>query len=311
MLTPDALALPKLKPCIEVAHSWLPSFLNVGIAIGLLGALGIVLALYQKLFEGEENKLRRVIAMCSIAVLLFAENCAIVGDQADRSKKEEFAWCEQLHHFNEIAEEIQHSFDVDQQHFKATVGSIDQTLKAATTARNQTQPFASVESTRFQISDLVWSGQHANLRYWFKNQGTAKAKSVRIFGKLYADWYSTVGSVGALQSFRHDWDEARKSGFSPWQLGKSSDSLEIKEERPSLHIESQTFKILADPTRVLYFFFESEYQDKTGTWGSFSCRKLTKQGSPEGEACAPVDDTIMNNQRFQIPKAVTSRTPKK
>jgi len=116
-----------MAPCIEVVPVWWHGYLQVGVSITILAVLGVFVPLFR-----EWNKIGRW-EKAGWTALMFAlaglEILALHVDREEHDDQQAFERCEQLDHFQKIADGIQKEIDGNELAMKASHQQFKETME--------------------------------------------------------------------------------------------------------------------------------------------------------------------------------------
>jgi hypothetical protein len=258
---------------------------------------------------------QKAIWMLLIGILLIVELRAITKDRTDSNARLIQARADQDAAFHGIRETENSNFRAtakgletaistgkdeiaqSQRQFTATADKLDQNLRILTETLNQTRPSAYVEFSRFnflQSEQETWSGRDFKFQALFVNNGSDSANDLWKFGRFYLADPDEAGTKAAVSSFQADWI-ANKRGPSFLARGETR----IEEESQKGFGASEIKQVLAHH-KVILFFFRAEHSDKTGRWGSLSCREFFDPLLSDEIHCPSVGITMLNEPHFKI-----------
>lgn len=273
--------LPKLQPCVEITHRWWQNHPPVGVFIAVLALVGVLVPWLRG--EGDRiNRHERAFWTIAMFLCLGLELKSVYQDQADHRNEEAFARCEQLHSFNAIGEGINRSFETNEKHFRDMIDGLKGTLRAATTAVNQTRPQAYLEFTtispRILHSDghfdtTIVEGKPIGLNVHYKNAGNDTAEIHKVMAVTYVGKPDDLEeATKAYREFDLKWKETEglKSDepLSPGVPAYFTFSTSPITKNELIDIQASKLTV--------YFIIRLAYRDKTGDWFSDTCLSLQK-----------------------------------
>ena len=112
-----------LPPCpAAIPVMWHPS---IGICIGVLGFLGAIVPLTRT----DIGRREKAVWTITFTIFLLLEILAIHLEDVKHEREQQFAQCENLRQFQDVAETLHRSIAINQENYDSTIGHVDGVLK--------------------------------------------------------------------------------------------------------------------------------------------------------------------------------------
>jgi hypothetical protein len=283
-------------------HWKLPSPNKAVLALAACAAL-MVLA--------EMRPVHKAIYFVLIVALVSTENHAIDYDRRDFADKEAARRFDENQKFSNIGESITTNVGrllaQSNQQFEQTAKGLRASIDAATTAMQQTRPYAyvtvtDIRGTQFKNAPLDLSYFHAGSPFpynvGFKNSGNDPARKIGIFSRLYIDGSDVAAAKTLVNKFDSDWNSSRK--LPPEDLPASSGESYLT-FLSEVFSQEELDEVMVSHTKTMYIMTRFSYSDTKGSWLSDFClvlqQPLADPHFPVLHICTINNDTHYKTKR--------------
>jgi hypothetical protein len=247
-----------MAPCVQISQTWWQWHPPVGVFIAFLALVGVAVPWFRL------NASRHEKAFWTVLMFVFVglEINSIYRDQQQHDNEQEFARCQQLQSFTQIATTLQIAIKNNQEQFDKTISGLNLTI-------SQTQPHAQFGPPQLEFDNLVISPNRASIyNINYKNIGNDTAQKVDIFSKIYVGKPDDIATEDSIhRQFEDDWRNRKvKNSISVSPGGEQFGSFY------STTFSLEDLNNLRAGISTLYAITRTSYVDKSGHWYSDFCQ---------------------------------------
>jgi hypothetical protein len=273
----------------------------VGVFIAVLGLLGVLVPLLRDLNQiGRREKALWTFVMF---FLVWLEIRSIYLDRDTHDKEQAAARQEQLEQFGKIAQGINTTSTSNQQHFDATMGTMNSLLQTTQATKLNTEPEAYLTMNNFGVyRNSLPMGPNRQLEFnvFYQNKGNEAAKDVVADGKIYLGKTDDPKREAERLSreFEKWWQNPPERPAGHWRVpiyaaGDQEGFFSIDAPR----LTAEEFSQLQNNTLTFYTFVRFLYSDHSGRWAHERCEWMqnASQDFNVVRSCF-----VNNNPRFKV-----------